>query len=423
MPRPQDQQNEQNTKQNTMWAWHDAMKVRRVINVSGTMTGLGASVLSRDVQTAMAQAGASFVDMHALQARASAGIARLTGAEAGFLTASASAGISLAIAGCMTGLDAARAEALPADPGAKSHVVIQAGHLCHYGAPVETAIRLTGASPRAIGQSTHVMDHQLAGALCEHTAAALYVASHHVVHYGQIPLKRFVDMCHRADVPVIVDAASEYDLTGFLAAGADLVIYSAHKFLGGPTGGIVAGRREAVRAAYLQNIAIGRGMKIGKESIAGAIAAIQAWQTRDHRADYQAYGRTLRTWQAALQDLAGIKTTLVDDPTGNPLQRLQVNINPTQAGATAAEFAQALADQDPAVIVRAHEIDLGYFQLDPCNLLLGQETLVTDTLGRVLGDPKSVRKDDDMPSRLRNKAVDSYLRWQGHTEAKTPATG
>src|SRR6185437_15732386 len=103
------------------------------------------------------------------------------------------------------------------------------------------------------------------------TAAGVFVVSHHVVDYGQVPLKRFAELCHAKGVPVIVDAASEYDLHGFLASGADLVVYSAHKFLGGPTAGIVAGRKSLVRATFLQNCGIGRGMKVGKEGIAGAI--------------------------------------------------------------------------------------------------------------------------------------------------------
>src|SRR5262245_19620008 len=114
------------------------------------------------------------------------------------------------------------------------------------------------------------------------TATALYVVSHHVVRYGQIPLSTFADICHRRGVPVVVDAASEYDLRGFLKAGADLVVYSGHKFLGGPTSGIVAGRKDLVNAAYLQNYGICRGMKIGKESIVGLIATLEAWERRDH---------------------------------------------------------------------------------------------------------------------------------------------
>ncbi|MCW2308878.1 PLP-dependent aminotransferase family protein [Rhodobium gokarnense] len=77
---------------------------------------------------------------------------------------------------------------------------------------------------------------------------------------------------------MVVDAASAYDPTSFIAKGADLAIYSGPKFPGGPTSGIVTGRRDLVRAGYLQNVGIGRGMKIGKESIAGAIAALKKWK-------------------------------------------------------------------------------------------------------------------------------------------------
>ena len=36
-------------------------------------------------------------------------------------------------------------------------------------------------------------------------------------------------------MPVIVDLAAEYDITGYLEAGADITIHSAHKFLGDAT--------------------------------------------------------------------------------------------------------------------------------------------------------------------------------------------
>ena len=71
--------------------------------------------------------------------------------------------------------------------------------------------------------------------------------------------------------------------TGFVAAGADVAIYSAHKFLGGLTAGIVAGKKELIRAAYLQNAGIGRGFKVGKEGIVGAITALDAWASATTR--------------------------------------------------------------------------------------------------------------------------------------------
>lgn len=393
------------------WRWYETHGYSTLINVSGTMTGLGASITSSGVRDATAQAMTRFVKMHELQAHASSVIARLTGAEAGCMSASASAGISLAVAGCMTGMDPAKAEALPGEPGPKSQVVVQAGHMCGYGAPIETAIALAGATTRSIGQSNLAMDHQLEGALNEQTAAALYVVSHHVVHYGQIPFERFVEICKAKQVPVIVDAASEYDLRGFIEAGADIVIYSAHKFMGGPTGGIIAGRRDAVRAAYLQNIGIGRGMKIGKESIAGAIAAMEEWMQRDHAAMREREDRALELWRSRLLQLPGIRPVIIPDPTGNPLQRLQIEVDADEAGASAATFARVLSEQTPAIIVRDHEVELGYFQLDPCNLVAGQEALVADALHDVLKRGHELTPAADDLARARNGGVDGYLSW------------
>ena len=351
-----------------MWDWHNAQGVRRIINVSGTMTAFGASAAAPSVRAATADAMAHFVDMHELQARASSVIARLTGAEAGCITASASAGITLGVAGCMTGLAPGRIEALPDDPGPRNAVVVQAGHLCNYGAPIDVAIRVSGARVRQIGTATHSADYHLEAALDESVAVALYVVSHQVVHYGQIPFARFVEIAHSKGVPVLVDAASEYDLTGFLEQGADLVVYSGHKFLGGPTSGIIAGRRDFIRAAYLQNVGIGRGMKVGKESIAGVIAAMENWMERDAPAIRASERAALALWLDALRGLQGIHAKFVADPTGNPLDRLQVAVDSLAAGANAAQFAASLAAQDPAIVVRDEMVELGYFQLDPCNL-------------------------------------------------------
>ncbi|MGR3376320.1 aminotransferase class V-fold PLP-dependent enzyme [Salipiger abyssi] len=392
-----------------MWDWHDAQGLSRVINVSGTMTGLGASVTAAPVQQAVAAAMGRFVKMHELQARASEVIARLTGAEAGFMTASASAGVSLSLAGCMTGLNPGAAEALPRDPGQTPNVVVQMGHLCGYGAPISQAVELTGGAVRSIGQSTLCTDYALEAALDETVAAALYVVSHHVVHYGQIPLRRFAEICHARGVPVVVDAASEYDLRGFLAAGADIVVYSGHKFLGGPTSGIVAGRRNLVRAGYLQNIGIGRGMKIGKESIAGAIAALEAWETRDHDGIRARERAALDLWAGALAGIDGVAARIVPDPTGNPLDRLEVHMDAARLGAGAGSVAGLLASRDPAIIVRDHEVELGYFQLDPCNLLPGQAEIVAEALVTALSDKAGLAQA--APVDARNSSVAGYLNW------------
>lgn len=354
--------------------------LRPIINVSGTMTALGASIVVPEAARAVAEILPEFVEINDLQRKASEAIARLTGAEAGFVTACASAGITLSVAGCMTGADLGRIEQLPDPTGMKDEVVIQLGHMVGYGAPVEQAIRLAGARAVPAGQATEVRPYQLAHKLTERTAAAVYVVSHHCVRYGQLPLGQFAEICHARGVPVIADLASEYDLREFLAAGADLAIYSAHKFLGGPTAGIVAGAKARVRAVFLQNLGIGRGMKVGKEGIAGTIAALDAWERRDHVRVRATETDHLRLWLKRFDGLPGITASVEPDPTSNPLDRLKLAVAPEAARITAWELADALAAGTPPVIVRDHEVEHGFLCLDPCNLHPGEAELVADRI-------------------------------------------
>ncbi|MER8475238.1 aminotransferase class V-fold PLP-dependent enzyme [Mesorhizobium sp. M1163] len=358
--------------------------LRPVINVSGTMTSLGASIVVPTAVEAVSGILTEFVEMADLHRKASAVIAELTGAEAGFITASCSAAISLAVAASMTGPDLAAIERLPDTAGLKDEIVIQSGHMVSYGAPIEQAIRLAGAKVVPVGQATSASAYQLSGAITERTAAAIYVVSHHVVEYGQIPLKMFVETARARGVPVIVDAAPEYDLAGFLASGADLVLYSGHKFLGGPTSGIVAGTKARVRDVYLQNRGIGRGMKVGKEGIVGALAALQAWKTRDHEGIRARERRALDCWAQALEGRPGVTAAIVPDPTSNPLDRLKVWVNAAESRITAWDLADRLAAGNPPVVVRDHEVEHGYFFLDPCNLHPDEEFIVAARLAEEL---------------------------------------
>ncbi len=284
-----------------------------VINVSGTMTGLGASRVVPEAIKAGAEIQSSFVRIDELQAKASEVIARITGAEAGFVTACSAAGMSLSIAGCMTGTKLNRIELLPNTDGLPNEIVVQAGHLINYGAPINQAISLTGARIVQVGTAALANFYNLEDCISERTSAALFIVSHHVVQEGQIALSEFISICKDRGVPVILDMASEYDLQSPIRLGAELVVYSSHKFLGGPTGGIVAGRKDLVRAAYLQNRGIGRPMKIGKEGIAGTIAALEAWEQRDHKAAYQGEQGYIAFWLKVLGDVPGLRLEMHHD--------------------------------------------------------------------------------------------------------------
>lgn len=390
----------------------DALGLRPVINVSGTMTSLGASIVVPEAIAAMTSILPQFVEINDLQRKVSPVIARLTGSEAGFVTASCSAGITLAVAGAMTGDDIAAIERLPDTAGLRNEVIIQMGHVVSYGAPVDQAIRLAGAKPVLVGRATSTHRYHIEGAINECTAAAVYVVSHHVVQYGLVGLSEFVEVCHARGVPVIVDAASEYDLSGFVAAGADIALYSGHKFLGGPTSGIVAGSKVLVRNAFLQNLGIGRGMKVGKESMLGVMAALEAWETRDHAGIRARETGYLHLWRDTLEGRPGVKPVIEPDPTGNPLDRLRVNITPEEAHITAWDLADALARGTPPVIVRDHEVEHNYFYLDPCNLHPGQETVVAERLATELTKARSSNEIIATPLAERNaRRFASLKRW------------
>jgi D-glucosaminate-6-phosphate ammonia-lyase len=359
--------------------------LRQIVNVSGTMTALGASIVVPEAIDAMTRGLPQFFDMSALHRHASAVISDLTGAEAGFVTASCASGITLAVAATMTGADLHAIERLPDASALKNEVLMLSGHMVSFGAPIEQMVRLAGARVVPVGQATSSSAYQLAGSITERTAAALFVVSHHVVDYAQVPLKTFIEVVHARGVPVIVDAASEYDLRMFLELCADVVIYSGHKFLCGPTSGIVAGSKELIRACYLQNRGIGRGMKVGKETILGVSAALTAWKTRDHAGIRARERAALDAWVAALADRPGVTATIVPDPTNNPLDRLKVTIDPHASRITAWNLAMRLATGDRPVIVRDHEIEHGHFFLDPCNLHPNEEHVVAVRLLEELG--------------------------------------
>lgn len=386
--------------------------LRPVINVSGTMTSLGASIVVPEAIRAMASILPHFVEINDLQRKASAVIARLTGGEAGFVTASCSAGISLAVAGAITGNNLLAIEKLPDATSDKNEVLVQMGHVVSYGAPVDQAIRLAGGKVVLIGQATSTHRFHMENAITEKTAAAVYVVSHHVVDYGLLNLKEFVEIAHAKGVPVIVDAASEYDLRLFLEQGADIALYSGHKFLGGPTSGIVAGRKELVRHAFLQNMGIGRGMKVGKESIFGVMAALEAWESRDHAGIRARETGYLDLWKKTLDGRPGVTALIEPDPTNNPLDRMRVILDPEQAHITAWDLADALAKGSPPIIVRDHEVEHRYFYLDPCNLHPGQEVIVASRLGEELDKARASNEIIATPLENRSKhRFDGVLRW------------
>jgi len=338
--------------------------LKRIVGVSGTETVRGAAPVAPEVLAAVSDLVPHLVEMAELQSVASEIIAEAYGTEAGCVTGCSAAGIAVAIAACMTGRDLARVEQLPDTFGMKDEVVLQRGHDVTWGAHVRQTIQITGARAVEVGAATECGAYQLRHALGAETAAALYVVSHHTVQTGLLDLETFCRVCHEADTPVIVDGAAEPNFRDFVAAGADLVITSAHKVFAGLTAGVIAGRKDLVQACIWQEKGIGRPMKVGKEGVIGAIAGIERWMALDHEKAARELEARLERARERLGGIDGVAVSLEDDWTSHAFRRVRLDIDPARAGMSAYQLARGLAAAQPAITVRGLYADQGFLQLD-----------------------------------------------------------
>ena len=348
----------------------------RIINAAGHLSMLGGGVtradLAKAIASAIEQGLANPVDMAWLKDEVSRRIAAHTGAEAGCVTTGAAAGIALSVAACVTGdsLDAVRQ--LP--DAAHKPIVLQSGHDIDFGAPVVQMVRMGGGAPVVAGSPSKILPGDLHRSL-EWASALLFVLSHHVVARERLPLSVCIEAAHAAGKPVIVDAAAEEDLRGYIAAGADLVIYSGGKALGGlSSSGFVAGRAELVRAVRAQERGIGRAMKVGPEQLLSVAVALDAYAPGGG-----SDSEVLETLRAALGGIEAVELAIVDDEAGRAIQRLEVRT--PRAG----EAVAALRGGTPPIYVRAHHASEGRFAIDPRNLTVETAREVAAAVRAALG--------------------------------------
>src|SRR5262245_24168811 len=107
---------------------YSRLGVKTFINAYGTLTTLSGTLMLPEVKRAMEEASGHFVSIHELQGKVGERLAQLTGAEAGFVTAGASAALCLATCAVTAGSDLKKIDQLPVLTGMKSEMVIQKVH-------------------------------------------------------------------------------------------------------------------------------------------------------------------------------------------------------------------------------------------------------------------------------------------------------
>jgi D-glucosaminate-6-phosphate ammonia-lyase len=401
------------------------LRGRRVINGRGYSTKVGGCRLAPEIVAAMAEAADYFVRMEDLEDAAGREIARLTGAEAGYVTSGAAAALTLAAAAAIAGLDPGKMNRLPDTAGMANEIVCLRRHRNDY----DHALRAAGARMVEVGFSDWTFPYELDDAIGPSTCALFYLASDPDPSYT---LEDAVRIAHLHRLPVIVDASVALppasNLRDIPSTGADLVAFSGGKHIEGPqASGFLCGREDLILSAALQHQdmdvyprtwprrsliergvlagpphhGIGRGFKVGKEEIVGLVAALRRYPERDAGAEYARWQARVDELAEALVGVPGIDAVSVDPRPGErPSPRLEIAVDPT-GGLDAHDLINALQEGDPIICLYELAADRDVAIVLPESLLEGDPAVIAARIAAVMhsaprsgavGGPEAARR-------------------------------
>lgn len=380
---------------------YERFGVKPIINVAGAMTRIGGALMEQEALEAMNEAAKGSARLDELEAAASKVIAEITHAEAGIVTAGAAAALTLGTAACITGLDVARMNRLPDTTGMANEVLMAQHQISGY----DHSIKAAGAKLIDVGipndttppgevHAATIYDFE--SAITEHTVAIAYACR----LGSNPPLEQIIAVGKKYNIPVILDAALQVppveNLHKFIDMGADLVAFSGGKGIKGPqASGILCGRRDLIAAAVLQNLdmagdtfdkwnpppslipkeklrgkpqhGVGRGMKITKEAIIGLLVALQNLSEEKFVKKTEQLRLLLEGIAARLHGVAGVEVRMTEDfPRAYPV--LEIKLDESKIGRSAAEVAQRLKDGDPPIYTRERYLYKGLLIIHSINL-------------------------------------------------------
>lgn len=261
-----------------------ASSLQPVLNATGVLvhTNLGRAPLSpAAVAAVVAAAGTTDVELDLGTGRRGA---RGEGAIAALLAAVPAAEAALVVNNCAAAL-ALVATALGQGP----ELVLARGELVEIGDGfrIPELLTATGARLREVGTTNRVTLADYRGALGPDTGAVLKVHPSNFVVRGftrQVEVGELAAALAGTGVPLVADVGSgllrphpllpdEPDLQSTLAAGADVVLASGDKLLGGPQAGLVLGRAEVVQR--LRRHPMYRALRVDKTTLAALEATLR----------------------------------------------------------------------------------------------------------------------------------------------------
>jgi L-seryl-tRNA(Ser) seleniumtransferase len=263
--------------------------LRPVINATGILlhTGLGRAPLAEEALREACAIAAGYASVEVdLESGARSSRTRvvekllreLTGAEAAVVVNNNAGATMLALAALAGGKE----------------VIVSRGQLIEIGGSfrLPDVMCASGARLREVGTTnkTRIADYE--GALGPETAALMRVHTSNFVIAGfteQPSLPELVALGRKHDLPVIDDIGSGalLDLRRYglvdeplaeqsIKSGADIVLFSGDKLLGGPQAGIVLGKRELI--GRIQSHSMMRALRVDKITLAMLAATLRLYR-------------------------------------------------------------------------------------------------------------------------------------------------
>jgi L-seryl-tRNA(Ser) seleniumtransferase len=373
-----------------------AGRTRAVVNATGVVlhTNLGRAPLSAAAREAVAEAaGYATVEYDlAAGARGRRGAAaeallrQATGAEAALVANNAAGGLLLALGGLARGRE----------------VVVSRGELIEIGGEFRLPLIMEAAGVvlREVGTTnrTHLRDYAAAIGPASAMVLAVHPSNYRVEGFATRPaLAELAGLAAERGLPLLHDVGSgllegelgdEPTVAASLRAGADLVLFSGDKLLGGPQAGLLVGR--AARHPLARAV---RADKLTLAALEATLAAHLAGH-RDQLPVWRALLLTVADLEPRAAALAARLGPLASPRTGTSvagggslpgegLESVLVEVDPAPAGA-AAVLARLRAG-NPPVVARAER---GRVVLDLRTVPPEQDDLVAAALTAALEPPE-----------------------------------
>ena len=336
------------------------------INAAEPYTALTGALMPPKAVQAMVYASTHYVKLVELHDAIGKRIAEMVGCEAAMVSAGAASGLTLGAAACITGEDRDAVRQLPDVTGLKNQVIIQKAHRYGYDqAVLNCGVTFVEVETR----------HELEAAINERTAMMLF--NNTKDPDGEIQVAEFAQLGKKHGIPTFDDCAADVPpishLSDYLKMGFDLVTVSGGKGIQGPqNAGLLLGREDLIRAARLNgppnSVAIGRGMKVSKETMLAMLVALEVFIEGGDQDNWNEWERRVGVISKAVTAVAGVEAEMFAPPLHYHVPHIRIEWDQAVVKISPSDVKKKLRQGAPPIEVRSSpdtNLELGVWMLKP----------------------------------------------------------